>query len=206
MKIAIEGMDGVGKTTIAKKIAEDNGLMYIDKPLHYFFEDTAENGYADLMKMANRLYDVEDTVIRSWFFGLGNLLCFRKFESQGFVVDRHFVSNYFWNGSEESDKVYEAMINIIGVPDLTILLYATPETRLKRLMKRDPNDKDITDPEKKVDGYDKMIKFVEQFQMPYLFVNTEGKTIEQIVSEINKELNKLSTESNNKPFVKRLEK
>lgn len=206
MKIAIEGMDGVGKTTIAKRIAEDNGLMYIDKPLHYFFEDTVENGYADLMKMANRLYNVEDSVIRSWFFGLGNLFCFRKFQDQGFVVDRHFVSNYFWNGSDESNKVYESMINIIGVPDLTIILYATPETRLERLIKRDPNDKDISDPEKKVDGYDKMLKFVEQFQMPYLFVNTEGKTIDEIVNEINIELGKLSVATNDKSFVKRLEK
>lgn len=206
MKIAIEGMDGVGKTTIAKKIAEDNGLMYIDKPLHYFFEDNAENGYADLMKMANRLYDVDDPVIRSWFFGLGNLVCFRKFKDQGFVVDRHFVSNYFWNGSDESHRVYESMINIIGVPDLTILLYATPETRLERLIKRDPNDKDITDPEKKVDGYDKMLKFVELFKLPYLFINTEDKTIDEIVNEINIELDKLCVSVNNKPFVKRLEK
>ncbi|MDD4795862.1 MAG: AAA family ATPase [Bacilli bacterium] len=206
MKIAIEGMDGVGKTTIAKKIAEDNGLMYIDKPLHYFFEDNAENGYADLMKMANRLYDVDDPVIRSWFFGLGNLVCFRKFQDQGFVVDRHFVSNYFWNGSDESYQVFESMINIISVPDLTILLYATPETRLKRLIKRDPNDKDITDPEKKVDGYDKMLKFVELFKLPYLFINTEDKTIDEIVNEINIELDKLSVSLNNKPFVKRLEK
>lgn len=206
MKIAIEGMDGVGKTTIAKRIAEDNGLMYINKPLHYFFEDTAESGYADLMKMANRLYNIEDPVIRSWFFGLGNLFCFRKFQDQGFVVDRHFVSNYFWNGSDESNKVYESMINIIGVPDLTIILYATLETRLKRLIKRDPNDKDINDPEKKVDGYDKMLKFVEQFQIPYLFVNTEEKTIDEIVNEINIRLGKLSVAENDKSFVKRLEK
>lgn len=203
MKLAIEGMDGVGKTTIAKKIALDNGLIYIDKPLHYFFEDSAEEGYRDLMQLANRIYDIKDPVIRSWFFGLGNLFCFRNFQHENFIVDRHFVSNYFWNGDEESDKVFESMINIIGVPDLTILLYARPEIRMERLQKRNPNDKDINDPEKQVDGYDKMLEFLQQFQMPYIVVNTENKTIDDIVSEVNNVISQLHPVD--KPFVKKLE-
>lgn len=203
MKLAIEGMDGVGKTTIAKRIAEDNNLLYIDKPLHYFFEDSAENGYRDLMQMANRIYDIKDPVIRSWFFGLGNLFCFRNFQKENFIVDRHFVSNYFWNGDEQSDKVFESMINIIGVPDLTIVLYASPKVRMDRIIKRNPFDKDINDPEKQVDGYSKMINFLRQFQMPYILVDTENKTIEEVVCEINNTILKINTID--KPYVKKLE-
>ena len=33
IKIAIEGMDGVGKTTIAKRIANEYQMLYIEKPL-----------------------------------------------------------------------------------------------------------------------------------------------------------------------------
>lgn len=191
MKLAIEGMDGVGKTTIGQRIALDNELIYIDKPLHYFFEDSAEEGYKDLMKLVNRIYNVKDPVIRSWFFGLGNLFCFRNFQKEDFIVDRHFISNYFWNGDEQSDIVFESMINIIGVPDLTIILYASPEVRMERLKKRNPNDRDISDPEKQVNGYDKMLSFFEKFQMPYILVNTENKTIEEVVSEINEYISKL---------------
>ena len=184
MKIAIEGMDGVGKTTVAKMVANKEKFLYIDKPLHYFFDDTEENGYADLMRMADKVYDIDDPVIRSWFIGMGNILCFKKFEKKDFIVDRHFVSNYFWNGSAESDEVFKAMINIIGVPDLTILLYATPKTRMNRIKIRNPNDKDIFDSEKQVDGYDKMLNFINQFSIPYLMVNTEKKTVNQVVDEI----------------------
>lgn len=204
MKIAIEGMDGVGKTTIAKRVAEDNGLLYIDKPLHYLFKNTSCDGYKDFMKLASHIYDVEDPAIRAWFFGLGNVLCFRKFKNQDFIVDRHLVSNYFWNGSEESNKVFESLINMVGVPDLTVLLYASPNTRLERLYLRDPYDRDITDPEKQVDGYDKMIKFVEDFNIPYIFVNTESKKIDAIVGEINEEINKLRTSKTNVPKVKKM--
>ena len=203
MKLAIEGMDGVGKTTIAKRIAEENGLIYIDKPLHYFFEDSAEEGYRDLMQLANRIYDVKDPVVRSWFFGLGNLFCFRNFQHENFIVDRHFVSNYFWNGDEQSDKVFESMINIIGVPDLTIILYASPKVRMERLKKRNPNDKDINDSEKQVNGYDKMLGFLHKFNIPYIFVDTENKAIEEIVSELNDAISQLHL--TDKPFVKKLE-
>ena len=34
MKIAIEGMDGVGKTTIAKELAKRNNFKYIGDAIH----------------------------------------------------------------------------------------------------------------------------------------------------------------------------
>jgi len=38
MHIAIEGMDGVGKTTVAKELARRLTFSFIEKPLHYLFE------------------------------------------------------------------------------------------------------------------------------------------------------------------------
>ncbi len=193
MKLAIEGMDGSGKTTIGREIAKHYDLMYIDKPLHYFFEDSEENGYADLMAVANRVYKIKDSAIRAWFIGMGNILCFRKFEN--FIVDRHFASNYFWNGDMNSDAVFKSMIDIVGVPDLTILLYATPQTRRQRMMLRDKNDKDLNDPEKFQDGYDKMLYFLQNFSIPYICVNTENKSIEEVLEEIYFEIDKIKGKS-----------
>lgn len=36
MHIAIEGLDGSGKTTTAQRVAEIIGFDFIEKPLHYF--------------------------------------------------------------------------------------------------------------------------------------------------------------------------
>ena len=37
MKIAIEGMDGVGKTTVAKQLAERNNFRYVGNAIHKLF-------------------------------------------------------------------------------------------------------------------------------------------------------------------------
>lgn len=184
MKIAIEGMDGVGKTTISKLLAEELNYVYIDKPLHYFFEDGIEKDYQDLMKAVNKVSNTNDPIIRSWFIGLGNLFSFRKFSKENTIIDRHFVSNYYWNGSEESDLIFKTMIDLVGKPDLTILLYASPETRIQRLRMRNPEDEDLKNTEKLADGYPKMIEFVEKFGIPNLLINTENKTINDIKEEV----------------------
>ena len=36
--IAIEGMDGVGKTTVCKLLASKTGYTFITKPLHYLLD------------------------------------------------------------------------------------------------------------------------------------------------------------------------
>lgn len=136
MKIAIEGMDGVGKTTMAKKIAKDFDFLYIDKPLHYLLTGTEEEAYAELSKILRKMYDLDDSIIKAWMIGLGNIYSCRQFKDRNIVLDRHLVSNYFWNGNEESNTIFKVLIELIGVPDLTILLYASPETRKDRLFVR----------------------------------------------------------------------
>ena len=180
MMIAVEGMDGVGKTTVAKYISEKYNFKFVEKPLHHFYSDGAENNYADFMKVATRVYDIQDNAIKSWYFGLGNVYVSRMMADQNIVVDRHLVSNYYWNGDLESEPIYKALIELSGTPDLTILLYATTETRMERLRKRNPNDPDLTDPDKKDDGYDKMLYFVEKFNQPYIVINTENKDLEEV--------------------------
>jgi thymidylate kinase len=181
MKIAIEGMDGVGKSTVAQAIAKRKGFKYLEKPLQYFFEGSIN----ELMQFSSRLYDIDDPVIKAWFFGMGNLFAFRHYKDEDLIIDRHFASNYFWNGTEESKAVFKTMKEIIGVPDITILLYASPKTRMQRLYERDPKDRDIFDPEKKVNGYDKMVTFLNEFEIPYVLVNTEGKNVDQVIDEVD---------------------
>ena len=200
MLIAVEGMDGVGKTEISKYICQQHGFTFIEKPLHYFYNDGAENKYADLMKVANRMYDINDTIIKSWYFSLGNIYVSRFFQNENVVIDRHLVSNYYWNGDLESETIFKALIDTSGVPDLTIILYATPKTRMERLRKRDKNDPDLNDPDKMDDGYNKMIYFVEKFNLPYIVIDTENKTLDDVKQIVDNEVLKL------KPKVKKLVK
>jgi thymidylate kinase len=176
-------MDGVGKTTVAKKLAEKIGYDYLEKPLRFFFEDIKENNFQNLTKVEARVFNISDPLVRAWFFGLGNIFSMGNQAKTDLVLDRHFASNYFWNGSKESDIVFKTIIEIIGKPDVTILLYANPEIRMKRLHDRNPQDRDIFDPEMRVSGYDKMVKFLKDYDIPYNLIDTENKGIEEVVAE-----------------------
>lgn len=184
MKIAIEGMDGVGKTTIAKRFAAENGFIYLDKPLNELFDSTISRSAEFLPEIYSKIYDFDDESIKAWFFGLGNIYSFVKYKNEDLIVDRHFASNYFWNGTEKTNEVFKCMLDLIGVPDLTILLYASVETRLRRLYKRNPGDYDLRDTDKHVLGYDKMEKFLIDFNIPYVLIDTERKNEDEVYDEV----------------------
>ena len=200
MLIAVEGMDGVGKTEISKHICNNHGFTFVEKPLHYFYNDGAEQKYADLMKVANRMYDIDDNVLKSWYIALGNMYVARMFKDENIVIDRHLVSNYYWNGGEDSDLVFQTLIETSGTPDLTILLYATPKTRMERLAKRDKNDPDLFDPEKQDDGYDKMLEFIHKFNLPHIIIDTENMTLDEVKEIVDDEIKKLK--GNTKKLVR----
>ena len=184
MKIAIEGMDGVGKSTIAKKIADSNSMKYIEKPLIELFNTKTIDGKTNLENICENIYNQQSELIKAWFFGLGNIYTFLKYNDEDLIIDRQFASNYLWNGTDKSIPIFNCMLELIGVPDLTIILFASVETRMKRLYNRNPNDFDLTDEEKKVLGYDKMIEFLEKFNIPYVVVNTENKNIDDVCNEV----------------------
>lgn len=184
MVIAVEGMDGVGKTEVSKFIADEFGFKFIEKPLHFFYDDGEENNYADLMRAANKMYDVQDTMIKSWYFSLGNIYASRYFKDEDVVIDRHLVSNYYWNGDIESEPIFRTLIDVAGCPDMTILLHASPSTRMKRLQMRDPEDPDLYDDDKKDDGFKKMLYFVEKFGLPYTLIDTENCSLEEVKEQV----------------------
>lgn len=183
MKIAIEGMDGVGKTTLAKRLAEEYNFKYVEKPLVDFFGTDDLDAKTVFGQFCDKLYQFNNEIPKAWFFGLGNIYTFLKYKDENIIIDRHFASNYFWNGTSKTDCVFEAMIELVGVPDLTIVLYASVNTRNNRLKSRNFLDKDIIDPEKQVLGSDKMINFLEKFNIPYVIINTEGKNKEEVFYE-----------------------
>lgn len=130
------------------------------------------------------MYTINDPVIKSWMIGLGNIYSCRYFKNSNIILDRHLVSNYFWNGFPESDIVFKSIIELIGFPDLTILLHASLNTRKERLALRDKNDRDNFDSEILVDGYDKMRGFLANFHIPYIEIDTENKNIDEVYLNI----------------------
>ena len=183
MHIAIEGMDGVGKTTVCKIIAEKLNFKFIEKPLHYLLDsDTEFDNYYRIRDYVNT--QGHNKIFTSWFYGLGNIFLYHKFKDENVITDRHLVSNFFWSGDKASQPVFDCLIKLIGKPDYTFLLYAKREAVTDRLKSRDIKDPDINKTSLVQEAYHKMDSFLKQYNMKYKCIDTTELTAEEVADKI----------------------
>jgi thymidylate kinase len=111
MHIAIEGIDGVGKSTAAHKLAQRLGFLLVEKPLHYLFDEKGnDDNYIRIRDIVNKSRNKKYT---GWFYGLGNIFLYEHFKNQNIITDRHILSNYCWSGDESTDYIFDAIFKSI---------------------------------------------------------------------------------------------
>ena len=181
MFIAIEGMDGVGKTSLSKKIAESYGFQYIDNPMQKVLDITPEK----YNSICNLIWSKENEDIKLCFFMTGNLMT--KYYGENIVTDRYALSSFYWDGNDNNLEIFKYFYQKEVIPDLTFILYADIDARINRIAKRDSNDPDLYDAHALNYGYDKMTQFANEVNMPYILINTDNKNENEVfkyVSEI----------------------
>lgn len=187
MHIAVEGFDGVGKSTAAKKLADKLGFLLVEKPLHFLFDEEGDKEYIRIRDAVNKSTNKQFT---GWFYGLGNIYLYEKFKGQNIITDRHILSNYCWSGAPETDYIFDAIYKTIGAPDFTFLISAVPEVIEKRMKKRNPNDSDLRKVQYIKTAYEKMQSVLFRYQMPGLVIDTtelnEEAVVELMISELQK--------------------
>ena len=190
MHIAIEGMDGVGKTTVCKMLAEKLKFTCVEKPLHFLFDDSPQS-VEQYQKIARRVNESPDRDFTAWFYGLNNLYLYSKFKDQNIITDRHIVSNYCWSGAECNGDIYDLLLKKIGHPDFTIILYASPDVIEKRLKQRNENDPNLSKLTESEFAYARMISFCKERKFPFAVIDTCDKSPQTIVNLIVYQLGKL---------------
>ena len=184
--IAIEGMEGVGKTTTSKMLAKKRGYKYVEKNLHELFDQ--DGGFDNYFRIRDKVNQSSDRLFTSWFYGLGNIYLHTVYENQNIVTDRYFLSNYAWSGTKNNTEVYDLLVKKLGFPDLTVILYANESAIFNRLRHRDEYDSDLKKVQQSKEKYEKMIYFCEHYKMPYMVIDTSDLSPDEVVQVILKRI------------------
>ena len=185
--ISIEGMDGVGKSTTCNLLAQKLGYKFVEKPLHYLF-DNDEVTFDEYIRIRDQVNANPNRVFTSWFYGLGSIYMYELFKNENIVTDRHFASNYAWSGSDDNNEVYDLLIQKLGAPKLTVILYSPSDIIVNRLISRNKEDSDIKKAKKSEMIYQRMIEFCKNKNLPYIVIDTSNLTPDEVVDTILKEL------------------
>lgn len=184
--IAIEGMDGVGKTTAARLLAARLGYTYVEKNLHELFDE--EGRFDNYFKIRDRVNASDDRLFTAWFYALGNVYLHTNHRDENIITDRYFLSNYAWSGTEYNTEVYDILVKKLGFPDLTVILYADEKALFARLRHRDEQDGDIDKVKLAKEKYEKMVAFCERYKMPYMVIDSSNLSPEEVVETIMKRI------------------
>ena len=192
MHIAVEGMDGVGKTSTAKLLAEMLGFQYHSKALHKMKYFNAPDAYDNFITL-NECLDEKPAV--PFEYGIRASFLYDRMSNVDTVTERYFCSNYAVSPTQSALQAIEKSIEIFGVPNLTVILYCDPKINYRRMYNRNPNDKDFYKLKAHENFYSDIKKCVEIFNLPCFFLDTSALTLEEVCYKLVVLIKNLSTSS-----------
>lgn len=189
MKVAFEGMDGVGKSSTAEEVAKRTGFIHeTQRMINIMGID--DKTFSKLVKT------VRNSTNEKLGFIFYTLRCMLDNESdKDTIVERTMMSTYYFEHQKVSLGEFDYAMQLDVIPDITFLLYASSEERYKRIYKRNPSDSDLQSEEALTDGYPIMLDFAKRYDIPYIGIDTEKYTHEEIVdicSDIIKKLKEMN--------------
>ena len=201
--IAVEGPIGVGKTTLANKLAETfNYDVLLEQPsenpfLESFYKNPTQSALAaQLFFLFQRMQQIQDLKQRSLF---------EPVRVADFVIekDRLFAEvNLSKEEMQLYDKVYDHLTIDAPTPDLVIYLQAPVDVLLDRINRRgNPNEKYLTADylEKLNEAYSKFFLYYES--APLLIVNAAGINLHDSESDYEMLVDNIMSNPKGKNFL-----
>lgn len=144
--IVIEGLIGVGKSTLSLKLGEKLNYLVMQEPvednpyLNKFYEDPKR--YALEMQfwlMSRRFAMHKQAIEHIWKTGQGVVMD-RSIYGDAVFAEKNFLDGNIDNiGYENYLKMREVMFQFLMVPQTTLYLSASPKVCLERISKRNRN-------------------------------------------------------------------
>lgn len=139
MFIVVEGLDGVGKSTVAKSLSYALGAVHLSTPSNEFDElrEPLERAYFECDHARQLFY--ASTVV-----GVAEKVRGLLSNEEKVVVDRYWLSTqvyHNWKCNAEHFELPEVAEHLL-VPDMTLYLELPLEERKNRILSRDSSNKE----------------------------------------------------------------
>jgi dTMP kinase len=183
--IVVEGLDGTGKSTIAKQLAESLDYQYKKTP-------------SDTFQKARSYFDVpEISTLERISFYLADCLKLsmqvQTNEELFLVVDRYFYSTLAYHLEQDPDltRCFEPLVKNLRKPDLVILLHTDFEISRRRIQERSATAS-YEDKFLNREAFQRIFNnYLELIDAPKLIIENSGtveETLERIIQEIRTRL------------------
>lgn len=201
MIVAFEGMDGCGKSTAASMFAEKNKFIHETQRIMKILNISRE----EFNKLVKVVRDSKNKKLSSIFYTFRCMLDNETNENT--VIERTMISTYYFEKNKIEKDYWDFAMELNVIPDITFVLYASPEERYNRIKKRNPDDKDLKSKEALFDGYNDMLDFIKIYSIPYVGINTEiynAKQVVEISTEITKKFSNIENYEEKIKFLKKM--
>lgn len=182
MIVTIDGADGVGKTTLAQKLRDFYNCILINKPIYTYYKNEFGDDWkilADKEMQNNLLDNLSDEAkvkfVCKFLVYLKNILPKDKL----CIIDRGILSCYIYNGNEQTNYLFDRLIEMGVDFDLSILLDANRNIRKQRLLQR---DKHIENDILKLKT-EKALEYAKSKNMNIKYINTDNLSIEDVFEQ-----------------------
>ena len=172
MFIVFEGIDGVGKTSLAQKLSHQLNYKFIETPL----SELMFNNPQIYAKVVDYIHSYLPGFLRAWFYSFSNLYLSEKYcqehstNQRNLITNRYVVSNFAYNSDNYTGNFFANLFQFLVKPDLTIYLTADLETIKQRISNRNKDDKDLLQVE-----YNKNVR--EPLMLNFLKQNYNAKQV-----------------------------
>ncbi len=182
MIISIDGYDGTGKTTLAKKLAKKYDFSYMEKPGVYMIMEKENCSFEEaslLLKTKEKeLFSKGDKQEITEFY-CGVLSWLNNYsETLNVVLDRGFLTTYAVIGYPETEYLFDYYLEKGAFLNGSIYLTAKDETRIKRIFAKNPNDIDLKFPLKWHEN--NLEEYANSRKLNYFKIDTDGITPDEI--------------------------
>ena len=182
MIITIDGYDGTGKTTLAKKISAVRNFVYVEKPfiLKYQFENNCsyEQARIETEKIEQKLFaeQISENIINYYCEAL---LWLKQFKDvTNIVLDRGVLTLYAVCGTRENEQCFIPYLNKGIAFDGSIYLTADDNIRRMRIIANDPEDPDLRYPVKWREN--NLEEFASEQKINHYKIQTDQLNLEEV--------------------------